>query len=102
MSKFLGTTILTAGPPYTKYIFLNTPFLKMINENSVKSVILDSTRSSSNNSGMRQFNFPATKLPKEGYYKVTAVFVKGTLPTSAYLQVTSPELGDLNQTTVDN
>jgi hypothetical protein len=74
----------------------------MINENSVKSIVFDSARSSSNSLGMRQFNFPANKLPKDGYYKVTSVFVKGSLPTSSYLQVSSPELGDLNQTLCDN
>jgi len=58
----------------------------IINPNSVKTIVLDSTRSSSNTSGLRQFNFPTSKLSKDGYFKVTSVFIKGTLPTSAYLK----------------
>jgi len=72
-----------------------------INLDSSKMIVLDTIRSSSVLNNVYQWNFPEMKLPTDGYLKVSSVYVRGTLPSSAYLQIVSQELGDDIQSICD-
>ena len=61
---------------------------------SARSIILDTARMSSALNGTYFFQFPRSGIPTEGYFKVSAVYLRGVVPSTAYLQLRSTELGD--------
>jgi len=61
---------------------------------SARSIILDTARNSSVLNATYSFQFPRTGIPVEGYFKVSAVYLRGAIPSTAYLQIKSAELGD--------
>lgn len=61
---------------------------------SARSIILDTAKSTSVQNGVYSFQFPRFGVPQEGYFKIAAVFLRGAVPSSSYLQIKSEEMGN--------